>query len=122
MDPDGGDDEVEFLRQPDGLLGGPHGLADVAEPLHAHRMGPEKRAASAALEFLLEAVIVVVRVGIEETHYRTLSPSGVSGSRKTTRTVSSPEARIMPFDSIPQSTAGLRFATTMIFLPTRSSG
>ena len=122
VDPDGGDDEIEFLRQPDRFLRGTDGLADVAEPLHPQGLGFEQRPATAAVEFLIEAAVVVVGVGIEEAHYRTLSPSGVSGSRKTTRTVSSPDARIMPFDSMPQRTAGLRFATTMIFLPTRSSG
>ncbi len=55
-------------------------------------------------------------------NYLTLSPRGVSLSRNTTLTVSSPDARIIPLDSIPQRVAGLRLATTMIFLPIRSSG
>ena len=125
MDPHGGDHEVKLLRQRDGLLGGADGRADVAEEADPFRMGFQKRAAASALEFFGEPTVVVVRVGVEEhggAHHRTLSPRGVSGSRKTTRTCSSPDARIMPFDSMPQRTAGLRLATTMIFLPIRSSG
>ena len=55
-------------------------------------------------------------------NYLTLSPRGVSLSRNTTLTVSSPDARIIPLDSMPQRVAGFKFATTMIFLPIRSSG
>ena len=57
------------------------------------------------LPLAVKRVVVVVRVRVEqckscrrifERHQRTRSPSGVSGSRNTTRTFSSPDAKIIP--------------------------
>ena len=57
-------------------------------------------------------------------HYFTLVPEGTEGS--TERSEGSPvpgseAARTMPFDSIPMSFAGMRFATTTTFRPTSCS-
>ena len=68
-----------------------------------------------------------VRRGAEDGDYRTWSPGAASGANRT-RTLSFPsasvpeEARIIPWLSTPQSTAGLRLATSTTCLPVRSSG
>ena len=73
-------------------------------------------------ELVKEALIPEVGVGIKQLHQWIRSPGLTAGSRNTTRTSSSPEARSIPRLYTPQRVAGARLATITTILPMRSSG
>ena len=132
MEPDCGIDKRIPVRQRKRGVGGGQARADIADvvrPAVVHirdrTVGPRIAPTVCVYgKFRGETVVVIMGMGVEKSHgsHRTRSPSGASSARNTTRTSSSPDARIIPFDSMPHSTAGFRLATKMIFLPMRASG
>ena len=105
----------------------------VDDPRHSLVKARADGSIRTAVKFVGKSLVNIVSVGIKDTArqqplahrtlaHLTLCPRGVSESRKTTLTSSSPEARSIPSDCTPQSVAGARFATTMIFLPISCSG
>ena len=87
---------------------------------------PGKRAEHGVAVFI-KTLIVIMSMGVENSsvfHQCSLVPTGTESSIKVTQAEPSSlfPARSIPLDSTPQSFAGFRFATTIIFLPISSSG
>lgn len=123
------------LRQRDGRAGGGEAAGRVDHPRHPQ--GGE--AARAARPILVELLRVVMGVRIENTvhivlhteraarrdrpfAYRILLPGATPSTNSTLTSPPSSAARIIPWLSTPQSTAGLRLATRITERPFRSSG
>src|SRR5262249_21335697 len=115
-EPDRGPELAE-ARHTGGFLG-VTGIEDAQHALKAGRLRAGDHSGQVDLE------LVVGQKAVRVDHHRTRLPGG-GGVTKAMSSGSPPSglaARIMPFDSMPISVAGLRFATMTTERPMRASG